>query len=228
MLKHTLTAAALAAVLATPAFAQAQQPTNGTKNSAAQAAPASQGTASSSSQNASQKNGMQQNAAPQKGSQNTAAQSNKTENPGQNDMAANGAKPQPASFMHSQTANEWRGTKLIGATVYGPDSKSIGDINDVLIAKDGQVTAVVVGVGGFLGVGEKNVALPFKALNVERKQDASALGKITVSYTKKQLKSAPRFTYYKGGATQTTGNAASESANTPMTPAQPGAKSEKK
>ena len=99
----------------------------------------------------------------------------------------------------------------------GPDDKSIGDINDVLIDKDGQVTAVVVGVGGFLGVGEKNVALPFQALNVQRKR-RRAIDKITVSYTKDQLKDAPNFAYYEGGQTETTGMKANESASTPMTP----------
>ena len=132
-------------------------------------------------------------------------------------MAEKSASAQPAGFMHSQDANEWRSSKLIGASIYGPDDKSIGDVNDVLIDKDGRVTAVVVGVGGFLGVGEKNVALPFQALNVQRKNDGSAIEKITVSYTKDQLKGAPSFAYYKGGQTETTGSKANESASTPMT-----------
>lgn len=174
MLKHTLIAAALAALLATPAFAQPS--TSNTSTPAAQT-----GAAASSS-------------------------------------PAKGASAQPAGFMHSQNASEWRGTKLIGATVYGPDKNAIGDINDVLIDKDGRVTAVVVGVGGFLGVGEKNVALPFQALNVERKQGESAIGKITVSYTKNQLKSAPRFAYYKAGQTETTGSGTNENAKTPTAP----------
>ena len=88
-------------------------------------------------------------------------------------MMDKNATAQPAGFMHQQNASEWRGSKLIGASIYGPDNKSIGDINDVLIGNDGRVTAVVVGVGGFLGVGEKNVALPFQALNVERKADGT-------------------------------------------------------
>jgi sporulation protein YlmC with PRC-barrel domain len=185
MLKHTLTAAALAAALATPAFAQ-KQPAPDTATKQMQAAPAPQGAMSN----------------PSDAHQNGAMDAS--------------VSAQPAGFMHSQDANEWRGSKLIGASVYGPNDKSIGDVNDVLIAKDGRVTAVVVGVGGFLGVGEKNVALPFQALNVTRKKDG-AIEKITVSYSKDQLKSAPSFAYYKGGETETTGTKASESANTPMT-----------
>jgi len=186
MLKQTLTAAALAAVLASPAFAQKQPAPDANKQ-------------------------MQSTPAPQ------GAMSNHDEN--QNGMAEKNADAQPAGFMNGQDASEWRGSKLIGASISGPDNKSIGDINDVLIAKDGRVTAVVVGVGGFLGVGEKNVALPFQALNVQRKSGGSAIEKITVSYTKDQLKSAPKFAYYQGGQTETTGSKANESANTPMAPA---------
>ncbi len=149
-------------------------------------------------------------------------------NTDRNGMAENGANAQPAGFMHAQNADEWRGTKLIGANVYGPNEKSIGDVNDVLIDKDGRVTAIVVGVGGFLGVGEKNVALPFRALNVKRKQSSSTIDKITVSYTKNQLKNAPSFAYYKGGQAETTGAKADESASKPMTPGSSGAESQEK
>ncbi len=189
MLKHALTAAALAAALATPALAQQQNvpDTNSTNKQMAQPAP-------------------------------LRAMPKPDQTMNKNDMAEKDASTQPAGFMHSQDANEWRGSKLIGASVYGPNKKSIGDVNDVLIDKDGRVTAVVVGVGGFLGVGEKNVALPFQALNVERKSGASEIGKITVSYTKKQLTNAPSFAYYKGGQAETTGMKADESAHTPMTP----------
>ena len=128
------------------------------------------------------------------------------------------ATAQPAGFMHQQNASEWRSSKLIGASIYGPDNKSIGDINDVLIGNDGRVTAVVVGVGGFLGVGEKNVALPFQALDVERKADGTSIDKITVSYTKEQLKNAPQFAYYKPGQLETTGESPHDSGSATMAP----------
>jgi hypothetical protein len=79
------------------------------------------------------------------------------------------------------------------------------------------VTAVVVGVGGFLGVGEKNVALQFNALNVQRKD--GEIEKITVAYTKDQLNDAPSFAYYEGGQAETTGAQVNESTKTPMAPA---------
>jgi PRC-barrel domain len=114
-----------------------------------------------------------------------------------------------AGFVQTQNANEWRGSKLIGASVYGPSNDSIGDINDVIIGSGGEVKAVVVGVGGFLGVGEKNVALPFDALTIARKADSSSIQKITVSYTKDELKNAPKFAYYEASKSATTGEGSS-------------------
>ena len=67
-------------------------------------------------------------------------------------------------FMTEQSANQWRASKLVGVDVFGADNRRIGDINEVLLNKDGLAAAVVIGVGGFLGIGEKNVAVPFKSL----------------------------------------------------------------
>ncbi len=167
MMKRTLTAAALATVLAIPAFAQtpATPPAN-------------------------------TNAAPAAGS----TMNNST-------MTTTGG------FVAAQQSSDWRGSKLIGASVYGPDNASIGEINDVVIGSDGKINAVVVGVGGFLGMGEKNVALPFEAISVARKPDSATIDKITVSYTKDQLTSAPTFAYYEPGkAATTTGSGAAGTA----------------
>jgi hypothetical protein len=66
-------------------------------------------------------------------------------------------------FITEQQGTQWRASKLIGLDVYGADNQKIGDVNDVLVDRQGNADAVVVGVGGFLGIGEKNVALPFSA-----------------------------------------------------------------
>jgi sporulation protein YlmC with PRC-barrel domain len=170
MLKHALTAAALAAVLAAPALAQ-------TTNAPPVATP--------------------QSAAP-----------------------ASGAT-KPAGFLQNQADDEWRGSKLIGATVYGPDNKSIGDINDLIIDNQGRTKAAVIGVGGFLGIGEKNVAVPFEALQIQRKPNATSIEKITVTFTKQQLKDAPKFAYLavKSNTTTGTGSAPPPSAAVPPKPA---------
>lgn len=73
----------------------------------------------------------------------------------------------PAStgaFVKSQSIDEWRAAKLVGVSVLGADNKKIGHIRDVLIDHDGAAQAVVISTGGFLGVGSKTVAVPFKAM----------------------------------------------------------------
>ena len=56
---------------------------------------------------------------------------------------------------------DWRASKLVGLNVYNDNNESIGSINDLLTDKSGNIKAVVIGVGGFLGVGAHLVAVPF-------------------------------------------------------------------
>lgn len=72
-----------------------------------------------------------------------------------------GAVSVRADDFLSQEGSMWRASKLVGVNVYGPDQKKVGDINEVLMGQDGKAAYVVVGVGGFLGIGEKNVAIPY-------------------------------------------------------------------
>jgi len=55
----------------------------------------------------------------------------------------------------------WRASKVVGLNVYNDSNESLGSINDLLTDKSGNIKAVVIGVGGFLGVGEHLVAVPF-------------------------------------------------------------------
>lgn len=133
---------------------------------------------------------------------------------------SNAASAQQPGFLQNQTSSEWRASKLIGASVYGPDNSSIGEIDDLIVADNGQVKAAVIGVGGFLGVGQKTVALPMNTLNVKRKADSASVDKITVSFTKDQLKNAPQFAYYAppSRATTTGSGTTPRPAGTPMSP----------
>jgi hypothetical protein len=72
--------------------------------------------------------------------------------------------PSPGPFITQQSPGQWRASKLVGVDVFGTDNAKIGDIREVLLNRDGAAEAVVIGVGGFLGIGEKDVAVPFKAL----------------------------------------------------------------
>ena len=55
----------------------------------------------------------------------------------------------------------WRASKVVGLSVYNDKNESLGSINDMLMDKSGNIKAVVIGVGGFLGLGEHLVAVPF-------------------------------------------------------------------
>ena len=70
------------------------------------------------------------------------------------------AAPAAASDTTSFKGN-WRASKLVGMSVYNDKNESLGSINDILVDKSGNIKAVVLGVGGFLGVGEHLVAVPF-------------------------------------------------------------------
>jgi sporulation protein YlmC with PRC-barrel domain len=72
--------------------------------------------------------------------------------------------PSGVNFVTSQDMSQWRAPKLIGVGVYGPDDKQIGKIDDLLLDKKGSAQTIVIGVGGFLGFGKKDVAVPFSAM----------------------------------------------------------------
>jgi len=76
--------------------------------------------------------------------------------------------------------------------VYDPSDKKIGEIKDVLITQDGKVEAVVISVGGFLGIGDKDVAVPFSDIKGAKKNDKWYL---TMQANKDELKNAPGLKY---------------------------------
>ena len=69
--------------------------------------------------------------------------------------------PAAASDTSSSYQGDWRASKLAGLSVYNDNNESVGSINDLLTDKSGNIKAVVIGVGGFLGVGEHLVAVSF-------------------------------------------------------------------
>jgi hypothetical protein len=77
-------------------------------------------------------------------------------------------------FIIEQSPDQWRGSKLIGINVVGPSEERIGAISEVLVDHSGNAQAVVIGVGGFLGIGQKDVAIPFKTLKWVSHEEAAA------------------------------------------------------
>src|SRR5436853_318922 len=80
-----------------------------------------------------------------------------------------------AATTNSSYQGDWRASKLVGLNVYNNNNESIGSINDLLTDKSGSIKAVVIGVGGFLGVGEHLVAIPFDQVKFVNEPVASTV-----------------------------------------------------
>jgi sporulation protein YlmC with PRC-barrel domain len=83
-------------------------------------------------------------------------------------------------------------TNYYKQNVYDPGNNKIGEVDDVLLGADGKINAFVIGVGGFLGIGEKHVIVPFAAVKADRKDNKWQL---TMNSSKDELKAAPGFKY---------------------------------
>ncbi|RUV71434.1 MAG: PRC-barrel domain containing protein [Mesorhizobium sp.] len=118
------------------------------------------------------------------------APSGTTDTTAQNAPAAP-VEPVPAEPVKRADGN--LATNIIGETVYngtGDDAQNIGDVNDIVLAKDGKAESLIIGVGGFLEVGEKNVAYEFdKAKWAERDGDRW----LVAETTKEDLEALPEF-----------------------------------
>jgi sporulation protein YlmC with PRC-barrel domain len=72
--------------------------------------------------------------------------------------------PATASDTKMMLKGNWRASKVIGLNVYNEANEKLGDINELILDKDGKVNAVVIGVGGFLGMGEHDIAVSMDKL----------------------------------------------------------------
>lgn len=77
-------------------------------------------------------------------------------------------------YITQNRSDLWRASRLEGLNVYNQDNEQIGDISEVLLNRQGQVEAVVIGVGGFLGIGERSVAVPYNALQWQQGEAQTA------------------------------------------------------
>jgi sporulation protein YlmC with PRC-barrel domain len=91
-----------------------------------------------------------------------------------------------------QDANTVLAKELIGLTVYAPDKAKIGSISDLILSKDAKtVEGFIIGVGGFLGIGEKSVALKMDRLQISHNGDGSM--QLMMDVKKEELANAPSF-----------------------------------
>lgn len=116
-------------------------------------------------------------------------------------------------------------TRIIGAPIYtsaANDAEHIGDINDLVLDQSGDIRAVIVGVGGFLGVGEKNVAVDFSALTMVTAEDNTERW-VLEGATQEALNAAPVFEFIEDSPDAATDTAVVTPADPAMTPVDPNA-----
>jgi sporulation protein YlmC with PRC-barrel domain len=120
----------------------------------------------------------------------TAASAQQQQRPAQSaQQAPAGPSAQTMSTIpqNAMTVTEW-----YKQNVYDPSNNKVGEIMDVLLDQEGKAAALIIGVGGFLGAGEKDVAVPFNAVQIQKKDNKNYL---VMNTTKDALKSAKGFKY---------------------------------
>jgi sporulation protein YlmC with PRC-barrel domain len=115
-----------------------------------------------------------------------------------------------SATMHRE--GEWRASKLAGVNVYNEANEKIGDINDVILDKSGKASNVILGVGGFLGMGEHLVAVPFEKLKWVNEPARSASTSTAPANAPATNVDSNARTASDGAARTTTGTAATTSA----------------
>jgi putative membrane protein len=158
------------------------------------------------------------------GADNTAMDEKAENKSAANTEKADAKKATPPSFDYvtRQSPTDWTAQTLIGKTVLNKNGDNLGEVNNVILNEKGNVVAITIGVGGFLGLGEKDVGVPFDALSfrdedaMERKADADSADEdadttnetvaddndethddmvIVIDATKEQLEAAPDFVW---------------------------------
>jgi sporulation protein YlmC with PRC-barrel domain len=104
-----------------------------------------------------------------------------------------------AQIMSSIPSDSVTITHWCKQNVYDPSDSKIGEIMDVLVDREGKATALIVGVGGFLGMGEKDVAVPFNAVQVTNKNNNKWY--LVMNASKDALKNAKGFKYDRNAMT---------------------------
>ena len=128
--------------------------------------------------------------------------------------SAQTATNQVATSATTHKEGEWRASKLAGVDVYNEANEKIGDINEVILDRSGKVVNVILGVGGFLGLGEHYVAVAFDKLKWVDQPARS-----TTASTTSAPANTPATTSARDATTQTTTGAATTTTTTTTTSA---------
>jgi PRC-barrel domain len=129
----------------------------------------------------------------------TPGQSSEAPMPIKPDQSTEAAKPvapeqstaQGGQFLKEQTADDMLASSIIGKAAVNSQNETIGDVNDLVTDRSGKIIAALIGVGGFLGIGEKDVAVRFEDLKFTRDENDKV--KVTLNISKETLASAPDY-----------------------------------
>jgi len=137
--------------------------------------------------------------------------------PGATDTSAN-AGAASGSYLTEQAASQISANDFIGNSVYTSADESIGNVTNLILEENGGIVAAVVGVGGFLGIGTKDVAVPMDKLTMTRDTNNGTV-RLTTTETAESLKAAPEFMTLKdkNANASTTAPAATDTTQTGAT-----------
>lgn len=106
-------------------------------------------------------------------------------------LSTESSSPAAMKYVTEQPASEWLARVFLGAAVQNASGEMVGDIHDLVFDRSGHISTVVLGVGGFLGMGEKVVAVPFSDLTFSAGKDGART--IIIPLNKASLEQAPAF-----------------------------------
>jgi sporulation protein YlmC with PRC-barrel domain len=94
-------------------------------------------------------------------------------------------------FITAQELGQVRVDSVVGKEVVNPQNEEVGEINDLVFDEEGRLVAAVIGVGGFLGLGEKNVAVSWDRIEWTPREDGEV--ELSMPFTREELEQAPEF-----------------------------------
>jgi hypothetical protein len=115
--------------------------------------------------------------------------------------AAGGAMTDGEMFVDMQAEDEVSANTYIGQDLYNMEEENIGTISDLIFSADGDVTTAVVGVGGFLGIGQKDVGVNFDMIEIQTEPDSEDV-RLTIDATEETLTDAPEYVTLEDAAAE--------------------------
>lgn len=173
-----------------PAATGGQNQNNSASGTATQ--PADQNSASGSSTQPMDQNSASGSTSTQPADQNAATGQSTDQTTGSTSQTTSAvAADAKAALGTVNPASSFLASKLIGQKVYSAANENVGDINDLVVDKTNGAIVAIIGVGGFLGIGEKDVAVAMDSLTAAKQDDNNI--RLTINSTREQLEAAPAF-----------------------------------